>query len=161
MNSKTRLMVRKAVVGAIFAVINMVAAMLNAAVVNITEGSTTGYTMTDGNTYVIQNSVTFSNSTIGGNGMSVEAGATVVLYVPQNVTLTAVGANGSGQTGGGAGIRIPATSTLVITGEGRMDYQTPKGKTPSGVLEKAMDKDFAYKNIVRTVSQIVRLMTIN
>lgn len=50
---------------------------------------------------------------------------------------------------------------FVITGEGRMDYQTPKGKTPSGVLEKAMDKDFAYKNIVRTVSQIVRLMTIN
>lgn len=94
---------------------------LNAAVVNITEGSTTGYTMTDGNTYVIQNSVTFSNSTIGGNGMSVEAGATVVLYVPQNVTLTAVGANGSGQTGGGAGIRIPATSTLVITGEGIVD----------------------------------------
>lgn len=42
-----------------------------------------------------------------------------------------------------------------------MDYQTPKGKTPSGVLEKAMDKDFAYKNIVRTVSQIVRLMTNN
>ena len=57
MNSKTRLMVRKAVVGAIFAVINMVAAMLNAAVVNITDGSTTGYTMTDGNTYVIQYSV--------------------------------------------------------------------------------------------------------
>lgn len=50
---------------------------------------------------------------------------------------------------------------LVITGEGRMDYQTPKGKTPSGVLERAMDKDFAYKNIVRTVSQIVRIMTNN
>ena len=91
---------------------------LHAAVVNITEGSTTGYTMTDGNTYVIQNSVSFSNSTVGGSGMSVEDGATVVLYVPQGVTLTASGANGEGRTGGGAGIRVPETSTLIITGEG-------------------------------------------
>ena len=91
---------------------------LNAAVVNITEGSTTGYTMTDGNTYVVQNSVSFSNSTVGGSGMSVEDGATVVLYVPNGVTLTAVGANGSGRIGGGAGIRVPATATLVVTGEG-------------------------------------------
>ena len=44
---------------------------VDAAVVNITEGSTSGYTMTDGNTYVVQNSVSFSNSTVGGSGMSV------------------------------------------------------------------------------------------
>ena len=91
---------------------------LNAAVVNITEGSTSGYTMTDGNTYVIQNSVSFSNTMVGGSGMSVENGATVVLYIPEGVTLTAIGANGSGRTGGGAGIRVPATTTLIITGEG-------------------------------------------
>ena len=41
-------------------------------VITLTEGSTTGYTMTDGNTYVVQDSVTFSNSTAGGSGMSVE-----------------------------------------------------------------------------------------
>ena len=45
-------------------------APLFAEVINITESSTTGYTLTDGNTYVIQNSVTFSNSTAGGSGMS-------------------------------------------------------------------------------------------
>lgn len=120
MNSKksTRHMVRKAVVGAIFAAINMVAALLNAAVVNITEGSTTGYTMTDGNTYVIQNSVSFSNSSTGGSGMNVKDGATVVLYVPEGVTLTANGADGEGRTGGGAGIRVPDSSTLIITGDG-------------------------------------------
>lgn len=93
---------------------------LNAAVVNITEGSTTGYTMTDGNTYVVQNSVMFSNSAVGGSGMSVEDGATVVLYVPQGVTLTVNGANGEGRIGGGAGIRVSNTATLVITGEGRI-----------------------------------------
>lgn len=100
---------------------------LNADVINITEGSTSGYTMTDGNTYVIQNSVSFSNSTVGGSGMTVEEGATVVLYVPAGVTLTAkgtVGTNGANGgsfvsvTGGGAGIRVPETATLIITGEG-------------------------------------------
>ena len=106
-----------------FAVIAMTAVIMansrvGAAVVNVTEGSTSGYTMTDGNTYVIQNSVSFSNSTAGGSGMTVEDGATVVIYVPTGVTLTATGANGSGQTGGGAGIRVPETATIVITGEG-------------------------------------------
>jgi len=94
---------------------------LQAGVVNITQGSTSGYTMTDGNTYVIQNSVSFSNSTAGGSGMSIEDGATVVLYVPAGISLTAVGANGSGQIGGGAGIRVPETSTLVITGDGMVN----------------------------------------
>ena len=103
---------------AIFSVVGMVIGSLNAAVVNITEGSTTGYTMTDGNTYVIQNSVSFSNSTVGGSGMSVEDGATVVIYVPYGVTMTAKGADGDGRMGGGAGIQVPETSTLVITGEG-------------------------------------------
>ena len=99
----------------------------DAAVVNITEGSTSGYTMTDGNTYVVKNSVAFSNTTAGGSGMTVEEGATVVLYVPAGVTLTArgaVGTNGANGgsfvsvTGGGAGIRVPETATLIITGEG-------------------------------------------
>ena len=99
----------------------------DAAVVDITEGSTSGYTMTDGNTYVIQNSVSFSNSMVGGSGMTVEEGAMVVLYVPAGVTLTArgaVGTNGANGgsfvsvTGGGAGIRVPETATLIITGEG-------------------------------------------
>lgn len=92
-----------------------------AGVVNITQGSTSGYTMTDGNTYVVRSSVTFSNSTAGGSGMSVANNATVVLYVPAGITLTAKGANASGQTGGGAGIRVPETATLVITGEGTVN----------------------------------------
>ena len=99
----------------------MTSNQVDAVVVNITEGSTSGYTMTDGNTYVIQNSVSFSNSTAGGSGMTIEDGATVVIYVPAGVTLTATGANGSGRTGGGAGILVPETATLVITGEGTVN----------------------------------------
>ena len=101
---------------AVFAAI-MATSQLGAAVVNITQGSTSGYTMTDGNTYVVQNAVSVSNSTAGGSGMTVADNATVVLYIPTNVTLTATGANGNGQTGGGAGIRVPVTATFVITGE--------------------------------------------
>lgn len=120
MNSKKTesRVVRKIIIGATFVAMSMVVATLNAAVVNITEGSNAGYTMTDGNTYVLKNSVTFSNSTVGGSGMRVADGATVVLYVPQGVTLTANGANGEGRIGGGAGIRVPDTATLVVTGEG-------------------------------------------
>ena len=99
-------------------VLFLICDQLNAAVVNITQGSTSGYTMTDGNTYVIQDSVAFSNTTAGCSGISVESNSTVVIYVPKNVTLTASGANGEGRIGGGAGICVPETSTLIITGEG-------------------------------------------
>ena len=112
--------VLKSAVVAIFSAC-MFSWQLHADVINITQGSTSGYTMTDGNTYVVQDSVTFSNSTAGGSGMTVEDGATVVLYVPVGVTLTATGANGSGQIGGGAGIRVPESATLVITGEGTIN----------------------------------------
>ena len=95
----------------------MTSSRVDAAVVNITEGSTSGYTMTDGNTYVVKNSVEFSNSTAGGSGMSVADNATVVLYIPAGITLTAIGAHGSGQIGGGAGILVPETATLDCFGE--------------------------------------------
>lgn len=123
MNNKKskRQMGRNMIPIATFGAIGMLIGSLNAAVVNITEGSTTGYTMTEGNTYIVQNSVSFLNTTVGGSGMSVEDGATVVLYVPEGVTLTAIGANGSGRTGGGAGIRVPATSTIVVVGGGIVD----------------------------------------
>lgn len=112
--------ISKYIAFAAFAAI-MVSGQLNAAVVNITQGSTSGYTMMDGNTYVVQKSVSFSNSSAGGSGMTVAENATVVLYVPAGVTLTAKGGNGSGQTGGGAGIRVPKTATLIITGEGSVN----------------------------------------
>ncbi len=112
--------VLKAVAVAIFSVC-VVSWQLQAGVVNITQGSTSGYTMTDGNTYVIKNSVSFSNSTAGGSGMSVADNATVVLYIPTGVTLSANGANGTDRTGGGSGIAVSSSSTLIITGEGALN----------------------------------------
>jgi len=90
-------------------------------VVNVTQGSTSNYTMTDGNTYIIQDSVCFSNRVAGGNGITIEDGATVVIYIPTNVTLTAIGADSDGQIGGGAGIYVPSNATLVVTGEGTLN----------------------------------------
>ena len=105
------------------AAVIMTSSQVDAAVVNITKGSTGGYTMADGNTYVIQNSVSFcmDNSKAGWSGMAVKDNATAVLYVPAGVTLTVRGANGNGRTGGGAGIWVPETSTLIITGEGTVN----------------------------------------
>jgi lipopolysaccharide export system protein LptC len=57
-------------VGATSAVV-MASSQVEAAVVNVAEGSTSGYTMTDSSTYVVQNSVSFSNSTVGGSRMTV------------------------------------------------------------------------------------------
>ena len=102
---------------AMFAVV-VATCPIHAAVVSLTQGSSSGYTMTDGNTYIISKSLTFGNPSPGGSGMAVANNATVVLYVPQGVTLTANGYSGSGHTSGGAGIFVPSTSTLVITGEG-------------------------------------------
>jgi len=116
-NNQTAVLGKKIAI-AVSVVMTACSSSLHAAVIDITQGSTSGFEMTDGNTYVIRNSVTFTNSVAGGSGVSVADNATVVLYIPQGVTLTVIGANGSGQTGGGAGIRVPEDSTLIITGEG-------------------------------------------
>ena len=73
----------------------------------LTEGSTTGKTIgTAGTTtyYYADASLTFSNSTAGGSGLTIQG--TVYLYLPQGVTVTCTGANASGQTGAGAGIEL-------------------------------------------------------
>ena len=64
--------------------------------------------------YTVANDVTIK----GGSGLSamyMDDNSTVVLYIPSNVTLTVKGGAGSGTTGGGAGISVPSSSTLVIT----------------------------------------------
>ena len=109
---------RNIAIAVVCAVAIMSCIQVDAAVVTVTQGSMSGYTMTDGNTYVIEDSVSFSNTTAGCSGMSVESNSTVVIYVPKNVTLTVTGANGKGRIGGGAGICVPSNATLVVTGEG-------------------------------------------
>jgi hypothetical protein len=78
-------------------------------------GSTTGQTLgTAGTTtyYYADTNLTFSNSTAGGSGLTIQG--KVYLYVPQGVTLTCTGANASGQTGAGAGIELAAGNHLYL-----------------------------------------------
>ena len=86
----------------------------------LSEGSSRGRTLTSGQYYVTRD-VTFSNSNTGGSGLTIAGGATVYLYVPRGVTLTASGADASGRNGGGAGILLPQGSTLYLEGGGTVE----------------------------------------
>ena len=90
---------------------------MTAAWTQLTSGSTSGYTLSSGY-YYLTSDLTFSNSTAGGNGITIDNNATVHIYIPSGVTLTAAGGNGSGQTGGGAGIYLPGNATLYLHGSG-------------------------------------------
>ncbi len=82
----------------------------------LSEGSSSGHTLYTGHYYVSED-VTFSNGATG-SGLTIADGATVYLYIPQGVTLTARGGHADGQTGAGAGIELPASSTLYLQGKG-------------------------------------------
>ena len=77
-----------------------------------------------------------SNLTLGaGSGASplaVMANTEAIIYIPAGVTLTVTGGDGSGTTGGGAGICVPATSTLIVTGEGTLVAKGGKAGAGSG-----------------------------
>ena len=85
-----------------------------------TEGMTVGVSGTTGY-YRIQSNTSFTNSTVGGSGLSIADGATVYLYIPENVTLTCTGADGENAVGGGAGIELPENATLYLLGEGTLN----------------------------------------
>lgn len=80
-----------------------------------------GGTLVNGYVYKVTSNTTISNTNAGGNGLNVAANATVTIYIAKGVTLTCRGGNGSYRTHGGAGIYVPSTSTLIITGEGTLD----------------------------------------
>ncbi len=85
-------------------------------------GSTTGQTLGSAGTttyYYVNSNLTFTNSSVGGSGLTILG--TVYLYVPQGVTVTCTGANASGQTGAGAGIDLTAGNTLWIIGKGTVN----------------------------------------
>ena len=81
------------------------------------QSSEKGLTLSSG-TYSVNQNITVTNSTAGGSGITIEPNSTVNIYIPEGVTLTAIGADGDGATGGGAGIWIPSSSTLNIYGGG-------------------------------------------
>ena len=89
---------------------------------HITAGSTKGFELKDDYYYVTED-LTFTNTNGGagqGSGLYVQEGKTVHLHIPAGVTITAIGADADSTSGAGAGILLPKTSTLHITGEGKI-----------------------------------------
>ena len=81
-----------------------------------------GPTLANGTVYVVPSDATIdrpSGST--QSAMYVADGATAVIYIPKNVTLTVRGGNASGTESAGAGIRLNNGSTLIVTGGGRLN----------------------------------------
>ncbi|MGN0339552.1 MAG: MBG domain-containing protein [Lachnospira sp.] len=75
-------------------------------------------------TYYLDSNVTVSSysssssSSRDRSALIVSDNATVYIYIPNGVTLTATGGNGSGIYGGGAGIYVPSGAKLVLLGSG-------------------------------------------
>ena len=85
-------------------------------------GSSTGKTIgTAGTTtyYYAASNLSFTNSNAGGSGLTITG--SVYLYVPEGVTVTCTGANGNGQTGGGAGIELTSGNSLYLLGLGAVN----------------------------------------
>ena len=82
------------------------------------ESQSSGYTLQSGR-YYVNDDVMFENGATG-SGLTISSGATVYIYIPKGVTLTAQGGNASGQTGAGAGIHLPQSTTLYLLGEGEL-----------------------------------------
>ncbi len=89
-------------------------------------GSSTGKELGSG-FYVVTKSIDFTNSTVGGSGLTIKPNATVYLYVNSGMTLSATGHIGSGTTGGGAGIHVPKSAKLILLGRGTVVASGGKG----------------------------------
>jgi hypothetical protein len=95
-------------------------------------GSSTGYTIgTAGTTtyYYATGDLSFTNSTVGGSGLTIRG--TVYLYIPSGKTVRCTGAkaNDAGITGGGAGVELAAGNTLYLLGDGRLEATGGDGES--------------------------------
>ncbi|MBR6697576.1 MAG: InlB B-repeat-containing protein [Lachnospiraceae bacterium] len=80
--------------------------------------SYTGGSSLSSGVYYLSADKTFGSTSSGSNGLKIASNATVYIYIPAGVTLTAIGRNGSGTTGGYAGILVPSGSKLIFLGDG-------------------------------------------
>lgn len=76
-------------------------------------------TLQDGNTYVFAEDVDFTAEECT-SALAVADGATVVLDIPADVTVTLRGGNAHGKVGAGAGIEVPLNAELFVTGAGKL-----------------------------------------
>ena len=78
-----------------------------------------------GTVYTVSGNVTINAPSPGQNAITVKSGGSgsgdkVVIDIPQGCSLTVKGGDGSGKSGGGAGIYLPSGMTLYITGKGSL-----------------------------------------
>ena len=86
----------------------------------VTEKLTTNMELQDNTIYVVSESYKIGGKT-GKNGLRVKEGAQTVIYIAKGVTLTVEGGDSvHNGKGGKAGILLPSTSTLTITGQGKL-----------------------------------------
>ena len=92
---------------------------------------TTSRRKLEGNTVYLVTSDLEIRASSGFSAFSMDANSTSVLYVATGKTLTLQGGNASGTTGAGAGIEIPSSSLLIITGGGTIVAKGGKGANGS------------------------------
>lgn len=78
-----------------------------------------GKVLEDGCIYTVDHSFTLAAGTMW-NALKVKGNATAVLYIPSGITFTVTGGVGGGTRAGYAAIGVPLSSTLIVTGEGRL-----------------------------------------
>lgn len=89
-----------------------------------------GSTLTAGTTYKVSSDITINEqqAAVDANGkpvsgLVVAGGSPVIIEICKGCTLTVNGTHAAGQYGAGAGISVPSSSTLIITGEGTLIAQ--------------------------------------
>jgi len=80
--------------------------------------SSVGVILEDGGIYQVYSDTTITNSVTGGAGITIPEGAEVCIFVKKGATLRVTGGDGAETVGGGAGILVPSSSKLILTGAG-------------------------------------------
>ena len=89
--------------------------------VTVGNSLTAGSTLEGNTIYRVTDNTNITSTKAGESGLNVAGDASTVLWIKEDATLTVKGGNGSGRTGGGAGIKIPSNSTLTVTGAGTLN----------------------------------------
>ncbi len=110
-------------------------------------GSSTAGRSLSGN-YKVTANTTITNSSTGGNGISISG--TTCIYIASGATLTVTGANGASNIGGGAGIYLPSGQTLYLFGSGTVratggaGYQGSIGGAGGSYVQTGSDPGWYY-----------------
>ena len=91
-----------------------------------TISSTASKQLINGKVYTVPNNIEVRGGA-GRSALWLAENTTAVIYIPSGVTLTATGGPGTDMIGGGAGIEIPSSSTLIVTGGGKLVATGGKG----------------------------------